>query len=68
MYATGALANLRAYDPSPPEDPALEALLKERRLRDVIEAMQAYRTSTRCSCAVHRTVSVCVLRVRACDV
>ena len=41
MYATGALANLRAYDPAPPEDPALEEMLRMRRLRDIVEAMQS---------------------------
>ena len=41
MYATGALANIRAYDPSPKADPALEEALRMRRLRDVVEAMQS---------------------------
>ena len=44
-YAQGALANLRAYDPSPPEDPALEEALRLRRLRDVVEAMQTRRAT-----------------------
>ena len=41
MYATGALANIRAYDPDPSSDPALEEMLRLRRLRDIVEAMQS---------------------------
>ena len=43
-HAAGALANLRAYDPSPPPpNPELEERLRLRRLRDVIEAFQSKR-------------------------
>ena len=43
MFATGALANIRAYDPDPVKDPELEEALRLRRLRDIVEAMQSSR-------------------------
>ena len=43
MFATGALANIRAYDPDPVKDPELEEALRLRRLRDIVEAMQSGR-------------------------
>ena len=43
MYATGALANLRAYDPNPVVDPLLEEKIRERRVRDAVEAFMASR-------------------------
>ena len=42
-FASGALANLRAYDPNPAADPELEERLRLRRLHDVVEAMQSAR-------------------------
>ena len=44
-FAEGALANLRAYDPSPPADPDFEERLRLRRLMDVVEHMRSRRAT-----------------------